>query len=362
MTAPALSIALRHRLPRIEIDATFAASGGRLALFGPSGAGKTTILKLIAGLMRADHATVQFGDVVWDDKATRVHVPAHLRRAAFVFQDDRLFPHLSVRRNLIYGRPDVSVAELRPIIELAGVGNLLERSVHTLSGGERKRVAIARALAASPNLLLLDEPYAGLDRATARQLRGDLRNLLTTSAVPHILVSHHLDDILAHAGEVALLDKGRLIGFGPPENVFSSSAGQRLLGHADETLSGGPVTILRAARAKGSSAEGLDAWQLENGRHLLLGESPARGAQSYIRIRATDVSLARTAPGETSVLNVLPAAIADLTSQGGFVDVRLDLGSGVFLTARITSYSAAKLDLAPARELHAMIKSAALTD
>jgi len=359
MTAPLLSVSIAHRLPGLAIETQFESSKGRLALFGPSGAGKTTILKIIAGLVRADTSAITLRGEEWDSAG--VHLPTHQRGAGLVFQDDRLFPHMSVEGNLKYGAGGDRNTGLPRLIELTGIDALLDRTAHTLSGGERKRVAIARALAAAPKLLLLDEPYVGLDRATANRLRRDLRALLTELDVPHIIVSHHLEDVLAHADEVALIEDGKLAGFGAPEDIFSSGTGQRLIGAADETAPAGPVTILKAARAKSSSFENIEIWQLANGRHLLLAGDGAPTGSSYIRIRGADVSLALNPPGETSVLNVLPGTIADLTARGGFVDAGLDLGSGVFLTARITSYSAANLKLVPGMTVHAMIKSAALT-
>jgi len=359
MTQPLLFVSIAHQLPRLAIDIQFESTKGRLALFGPSGAGKTTVLKIIAGFVRADSSAIALRGEEWDSEST--HIPAHKRCAGLVFQDDRLFPHMSVDGNLKYGVGENRDVALLRLIELTGIDALLDRSVHTLSGGERKRVAIARALAAAPKLLLLDEPYVGLDRATADRLRRDLRALLTELDVPHILVSHHLEDVLAHADEVALIEDGKLVGFGAPEDAFGSDAGQRLIGTADETAPAGPVTILKAARAKSSSFENIEIWQFANGRHLLLAGDGAPTGASYIRIRGADVSLALSPPGETSVLNVLPGTIADLTARGGFVDARLDLGSGVFLTARITSYSAANLKLAPGMTVHAMIKSVALT-
>ncbi len=360
MTEALLSVELQHRLPELQIDVTFAGTSGRFALFGPSGAGKTTILKAIAGLVKPDAAKVSLGNQVWEDATTSL--PAYLRGAVFVFQDDRLFPHMSMMENLTYGQKDNASAALPRLIEMTGISALLDRSVHTLSGGERKRIAIARALAASPSLLLLDEPYAGLDRATAQRLRRDLRALLAEMSVVHILVSHQLDDVLAHAEEVVLIEDGKAIGFGAPEAVFETPTGQRLIGHADETLAAGPMSILRVTKSSHAAGEGLCAWQLANGARLILASASGQDTDAaYVRIRGADVSLALSHPTDTSVLNVMEASIVELTPAADFMDVRLDLGAGLFLSARITSYSASHLGLAPGQSIYAMIKSAALT-
>jgi len=362
MTPALLSVSIKHRLPGLELNASFQAPSGRLALFGPSGAGKTTILKTIAGLLRPDIASISLGEQVWEDSGRNTRLHPHERRAAIVFQDDRLFPHLSVRKNLLYGKPKGQSLRLSELISLTGIEALLDRSVHTLSGGERKRVAIARALASAPQLLLLDEPYSGLDRATALRLRADLRALLKETGTPHVLVSHHLDDVLAHADDVALIEAGCVVGFGTPEEAFTSPVGMRLIGIADETAPAGPLTILRVARVKSSSFPGIQVWELANGRHLLLGGTAETKGPTWLKIRGVDVSLSLEEPGATSVLNVLPAQVTELATRGGYVDAALDLGSGVFLTARITSYSASKLKLASGMQVHAMIKAAALTN
>lgn len=354
------SVAIEHKLPGLEIDIALEAKTGSLALFGPSGAGKTTILKIIAGLIKADRARVELGNELWDHGDSRIRKPAHKRGAVIVFQDDRLFPHLSVEENLAYGARGSLAGEIRQLTDLTGIGDLRNRSVHTLSGGERKRVAIARALAASPKLLLLDEPYAGLDRVSAARLRSALRELLHELATPHILVSHHLDDVLAHSQEVALIEDGKLCGLGTPEMVFNSADGQRLMGSADETFSGGPLTILRATTNQLDPDVTLASWQLENGVRLLMSADVGTPSNALIRIRGADVSLSLDQPGETSILNILPATVVRLQRTRGFMDVSLDLGAELLLTARITAYSAEQLGLRPGLQVFAMIKSVAI--
>jgi len=354
-----LKIDISGKLGATDFDVQIESSSSRLALFGPTGAGKTTILKSIGGFLPRLKGKIDFENMRWDDE--NAHVAPHQRGAVIIYQDSRLFPHLSVRKNIEYGHTDGEGPSITDVVELSSVADLLDRSVHTLSGGEQKRVAIARAIVAAPKLLLLDEPYAGLDRASALQLRQDLRTLLAELDLPHILVSHHLDDVLFHADEVVLIEKGRSVQAGTPQEVFSSPDGQRLVGEADEFVAAGPLTILRASRVKKSSIKGLAAWELENGRHLLLGGT-AQSGDAYIRIRGADVSIALEMPADTSILNVLPATICAIDASQGFVDVRLDLGRELFLTARITAYSAEKLKLEPGLVVHAMIKAAALTN
>lgn len=358
-----LSVEISNALPKLDLS--FKSTSGRLAIFGPSGAGKTTALKIIAGLLRPDAATVKLDDTIW--QSDNASLPPHLRRAAFVFQDDRLFPHMSVAANLAYGGSEDRSIDMDRLTEMTGIQTLMDRSVHTLSGGERKRVAIARALAASPSLLLLDEPYAGLDRRTADHLRSELASLLAELEVPHILVSHHLDDVLAHAREVLLLEDGVATGFGAPEEVFATDAGQRLIGLSDELLTAGPTTVLTVVRSADQSAEGLTRWELSNGKALMLAGREEAAQTAYVRIRGSDISLSTSRPGTTSVLNVFEATVVSLNQAGDFVDVNLDLGesaeeqSGLGLSARITSYSATHLALAPGQQIFAMIKSAAIT-
>ena len=351
-----LDVRILNIHPKLDID--FQSTTGRLAIFGPSGAGKTTALKIIAGLMKPDDALVHLNDTEWN--STDIHMPAHQRCAAFVFQDDRLFPHMSVAANLAYGQQAAPTIDIPMLTTMTGIDDLMDRSVHTLSGGERKRVAIARAGASSPALLLLDEPYAGLDRRTADQLRDDLATLLAELDIPHILVSHHLDDVLAHAREVLLLEDGKASAFGTPEIVFATEAGQNLIGMSDEMFAAGPITVFNVTRANDQPEPGLTRWNLGNDKSLLLAGRHQAPPSAYVRIRGSDVSLATQKPKATSVLNVWEAYVASLTPAGGLVDVKLDLTEGLFLHARITSYSATHLALAPGQKIYAMIKSAAI--
>jgi molybdate transport system ATP-binding protein len=219
-------LALRRiRLPlgafTLEVDAEITA--GLAGLFGPSGAGKTTLLDLIAGLRRAPSAHIRLGDRVLTDttgKAERRIVPTRERRIGYVPQDLALFPHLSVRRNLLYGAPAGTAPDglvsFDQVTRLLDLGPLVDRGIAGLSGGEKQRVALARALLSGPELLLLDEPLAGLERPLRERILGTLRRIHEELKVPMLYVSHHADEVTALCEEVLLLERGHVAGQGPP--------------------------------------------------------------------------------------------------------------------------------------------------
>jgi molybdate transport system ATP-binding protein len=221
-------LALRRiRLPlgafTLEVDAEITA--GLAGLFGPSGAGKTTLLDLIAGLRRAPSAHIRLGDRVLTDTtdktaAGRLSVPTRERRIGYVPQDLALFPHLSVRRNLLYGAPGGTAPDglvsFDQVTRLLDLGPLVDRGIAGLSGGEKQRVALARALLSGPELLLLDEPLAGLERPLRERILGTLRLIHEELQVPMLYVSHHADEVTALCEEVLLLERGRVVGQGPP--------------------------------------------------------------------------------------------------------------------------------------------------
>ena len=210
--------AFRLRLPRIAMART-------LALFGPSGAGKTTALDLVAGLRRPDSGTVRIGDRVLFDHAQKVDLPPHARRVGYVAQDLALFPHLNVRRNALYGaqsrRGAPAAAErLAQVAELLEIGGLLDRAVSELSGGERQRAALARALMTEPDLLMLDEPLAALDHSLRDRIMPYFEAIRDVIGTPMIYVSHSADEVRRVAEWVLVLDRGRVADAGPPSEVL----------------------------------------------------------------------------------------------------------------------------------------------
>lgn len=219
---------VEKRLGDFHIVARFAAAGGVSALFGPSGAGKTSIINMIAGLVRPDRGRIALPDEVLFDSGARVEVPAHRRRIGCVFQDGRLFPHLSVARNLDYGRwmsglqPDPAAAA--HIIEMLALGDLLKRRPGKLSGGERQRVAIGRALLMRPRLLLLDEPLASLDAARKNEIFPFLERLRDEASVPMIYVSHDAAEVKRLATAVVRMEGGRVTAQGGVELLNAEAA------------------------------------------------------------------------------------------------------------------------------------------
>jgi molybdate transport system ATP-binding protein len=207
-----LDVTVRHRFEALQIDVAFTAGRGVTALFGPSGAGKTSVVNSIAGLLRADHAVIRLGDRVLADSVRGQWEPVHRRRIGYVFQDARLFPHLTVRQNLLYGRWFARRrAAPAAVIDMLGLGALLHRSPAHLSGGEKQRVAIGRALLASPELLLMDEPLASLDSARKQEIVPYLERLCREGGVPVLYVSHAVEEVRRLAATVLFIEDGRVV-------------------------------------------------------------------------------------------------------------------------------------------------------
>jgi molybdate transport system ATP-binding protein len=213
-----LAIDVEKRLGHFTLAAKFTASDGATALYGPSGSGKTTIANLVAGLLTPDRGRIALDEAVLFDAIARIDVPPHRRRIGYVFQEGRLFPHLTVRRNLHYGRWMSGLArddaEAGRIVQLLDVGHLLDRRPGHLSGGERQRVAIGRALLMRPRLLLLDEPLASLDSGRKHEILPYLLRLRDDAKVPMLYVSHHAPELKRIATSVACVSDGRIVAQG----------------------------------------------------------------------------------------------------------------------------------------------------
>jgi len=216
-----LRVEVSKQLGDFHINASFGGEGRVTGLFGASGAGKTSLINMIAGLLRPDRGVIAIDGEILDDTSARMHVPAHRRRIGYVFQDARLFPHLDVRQNLDYGRRlnrvvDDPVQRGR-VTDLLDVGGLLDRRPGQLSGGERQRVALGRALLAQPRLLLLDEPLGSLDDERKIEILPYLVRLRDEANIPMVYVSHDASEMRQLATSVVMLSRGRVIGYGSIE-------------------------------------------------------------------------------------------------------------------------------------------------
>ncbi|HWA88990.1 MAG TPA: molybdenum ABC transporter ATP-binding protein [Rhizomicrobium sp.] len=328
-------VEIKHRFGDFALDVAFAAEDGVTSLFGPSGAGKTSAINAVAGLFKPDAGRIVIaGRTVFD---ARVFVPPEHRRIGYVFQDSRLFPHMSVADNLRYGWRRASrrmaESEIARIVDMLGLGPLLARASRALSGGEKSRVALGRALLSSPDLLLLDEPLAALDAARRAEILPYLERLRETG-LPMLHVSHSVDEVARLADKVAMLRDGRVTAQG---SVFDLLVRMEAIGAVLDTQVEG-------------HRDGLTVLGFDGGR--LLVPEIAREGRVRVRLRAEDILVAREEPQRISANNILPATV--VSANGG--DVQLALGNSRMM-ARITRASAARLALAPGVGVFAIVKS-----
>jgi molybdate transport system ATP-binding protein len=306
------------------------------ALVGPSGAGKTTVLRALAGLVRPARGSIALDGRVWFDSDQGVDVPPEERSVGLVFQDYALFPHMNVEQNVAYG----ARKEVSSLLGTFGIAHLAKERPATLSGGERQRVALARALARDPRVLLLDEPLAALDAHTRGRVRGELRELLERLALPTLLVTHDFQDAAALADRVGVLVDGRLVQTGTPDELIAAPATPFV---ADFT---GGNLIPGHARPTG---DGLTEIVLEDGTRLL-STDPGHGRVGMV-VYPWEVTIARTAPVD-SAQNHLEAEIATIVPVANRVRVRVGP-----LTAEITAASAERLALRPGDRVFASFKA-----
>lgn len=350
------SVALRHSFPGFDLDVAFEAPPGVTVLFGRSGSGKTTVVNAVAGLLRPDAGRVSVDGWSLFDTARGHWLPPHRRRLGYVFQEARLFPHLSVRQNLLFGRwfaPRAARGEsLDRVVQMLGIDQLLERRPGALSGGEKSRVALGRALLAAPRLILADEPFAALDAARKAEILPYLERLRDEIAVPILYVSHDATEVARLATTVVVLEAGRVSAIGPAGAVLGDPAiaplGVRAVGAVLE------------ARVTAHLDDGLSELDA-GGVSLFLPRVPlAPGASLRVRIPAHEVLLSRAEPDGLSALNILPGVVQSVRpGDGPGAIVALDTPAGPLL-ARITQRSATAMGLKAGEACHAVIKTVAI--
>ena len=352
-----LSVAVRHRLGAFGLDAEFDSPGGLTALFGRSGAGKTSLINAIAGLFRPEHAQITVDGEVLTDTERGVFVPPRRRRIGYVFQEGRLFPHLTVRQNLLYGRwfapRGGGAGDVEHVVDLLGLGALLGRRPANLSGGEKQRVAIGRALLSRPRLLVMDEPLASLDEARKAEILPYVERLRDEGAVPIVYVSHAIAEVTRLATTMVVLSEGRVAAVGPTEAIMGRLDLFPLTGRAEAGA------ILATRVAEHDLSFGLTTLRAAAGRLRVPRLDLPLGSTLRVRIRARDVMIALSPPVGLSALNVLPGVVAEIgAGDGPIVDIRLDC-AGEALIARLTRRSVESLGLVPGRRVYAVIKSIA---
>lgn len=354
-----LEVAVRRRQGSFTVDAAFrVAETGITALFGRSGAGKTSIIEMVAGLARPDEGRIVAAGRVLFDSRKGVDMPPERRRIGCIFQDSRLFPHLTVRGNLDYGRRLLPRAERRlefdQVVDLLGIGHLLDRRPARLSGGERQRVAIGRALLTSPRLLLMDEPLASLDAPRKAEVLPFIARLPREFDIPILYVSHAVEEVLRLADGMVLLDQGRSVVDGPVEEVLSRMELRPLTGRYEAGA------VLRTVVAGHDERYGLTTLRLPQGAALTVGHvGLPPGTDVRVRVHARDVALALEPPARASFQNVLPGTVTEVQSVGRhLIDVCVDVGAPLW--AQVTGRARDDLGLAPGVKVYALIKSVAI--
>ena len=354
-----LDVAIRKQLGRFRLDAAFRTdSHGVTALFGRSGTGKTSIIAAIAGLLRPDEGRIVAGGDVLYDSARGIDVPAEERRIGYIFQDARLFPHLTVGHNLRYGWKRAPAGNrpiaLDAVVDLLGVGHLLDRRPRRLSGGEKQRVAIGRALLAQPRVLLMDEPLASLDVERKSEILPYVERLRDELRILIVYVSHAVEEVVRLANTVVLVDEGRVVAQGSPESLSHRLDLRPLLGRFE-------AGAVIDARVVAHDDERLITRLAFGNQALILPRlDVASGARLRVRIRSRDVILAMEWPMGLSAQNVLFGRIVEIAEESGpYAEIKVDLGDGA-IVARITRDSVRRLALAPGQPVYAVIKSVAI--
>jgi molybdate transport system ATP-binding protein len=336
----------------LALDVSLAvAPGETLALAGPSGAGKTSVLRAIAGLLRLERARVVCGDETWLDTDARVDVPPERRGCGYLFQEYALFPHLSAWRNVAYGLPRGEPRRERAVelLDRFGLAGRADARPGELSGGERQRVALARALAPRPRAVLLDEPLSALDARTRGRASRELAAALRDAAVPALLVTHDFAEAALLGDRVAVIDAGRIVQHGTARELAAAPASAFV---ADLT---GAVVLTGEARA---GADGLTLVRLNGAGDTEVASTDAAAGEVAVSVHPWEIALAPAgAPPSGSAQNHLEGAITTVTHVGNRVRVGVEAGQP--LVAEVTEPAVRDLDLRPGARVTAAWKAAA---
>ena len=345
-----IEAAIRLTRADFDLDVSFMAGAGVTALFGPSGSGKTTILNAIAGLERPQQGRIVIDGAAFFHSEKQIDLPPRRRSVGYVFQDALLFPHLSVAQNLRYGMRG-GASGFGDIVALLGIEALLGRRPAKLSGGERQRVAIGRALLSRPRLLLMDEPLASLDIERKLDILPYVENLRDSFGIPILYVSHAVDEVARLAGQVIVIEGGRIVARGRPEIALAPHLGEA---HFER------VSVLTGRAGPYDEAYGLTQLIHEAGRITIAGKLE-EGRETRLVIRATDVTLATATPKQLSVRTTLKGQIAAIErDQGPAALVTVALDGGQKLAAAATRKAIDEMKLAKGKRVWCLIKAVSI--
>ncbi|MDP1668371.1 molybdenum ABC transporter ATP-binding protein [Phaeovulum sp.] len=339
----------------IPLDVAFEVQPGELlALVGPSGSGKSTLLRTVAGLWTPAQALVAVAGEAWVDTARGVNLAAHLRHVGMVFQSYALFPHMTAEANVMSAMTARTKAaqrdEAHRLLALVNLHGLGARMPAELSGGQQQRVAVARALARNPQVLLLDEPFSAVDRATREALYAEIRALRGVLDMPVVLVTHDVNEAQLLADRMVVIEAGRMVASGPTAVVMSDRLALQAMGVREA------AAMLRAT-VHSHADDGMTRLTTRAGSLWLPRLDAAPGAQVRVRIMAHEVILSLLHPQGLSAQNILPVQVVGISpAEGPAVMVRLALGEEIIL-ASITSRAVASLALRPGDHVHAVLKS-----
>lgn len=353
------ALAIDIRLARGDFSLRFDAElqlEGITAVFGPSGAGKTTLLRVVAGLEKGARGRVALGGELWQDTGGNVMVPAHARHLGFVFQDARLFPHLSVEGNLLFAaerarRRNGSDSSLSAVVQALDLKKLLGRKPDTLSGGEIQRVAMGRALLTAPRIMLLDEPLSALDLRRKAKIIPYVERLAGDFGVPVLYVTHNVDEVARLASSMVLLAEGRLAAMGGVAETLERAELWPITGRLEAG------TVLEAI--VGETRDGMTSLDVAGEALRVPAIGVSAGTPVHLRVQARDVAVACERPERLSIRNVLPASLASIQfGAPPFVELLLDV-HGQHLRSRVTREAVEDLGLREGQPVFALIKSVA---
>ncbi|GAM74333.1 molybdenum transport ATP-binding protein modC [Vibrio ishigakensis] len=332
---------------------------GVTAVFGRSGSGKTTLLNVIAGLLTPELGEITLFEQKLFDSKSRVNVPTWERECAVVFQDSRLFPHMTVKQNLNYGRPpEVSNSEYQELLKLLDIEHLIQSRPHQLSGGEKQRVGIARALLSRPKLLLMDEPLASLDLPRKREVLKYLQKLAQNIDIPVVYVTHSLEEVMNLADNLLLLELGKLVQFGTVEEVWNSDSLSLWKGNEmQSSLINVEVCERHSQYAmRRLSVDTHSLWVPDTDFEDL------QGKHMRLRVNASDVSVTLSRNKQSSIRNILPVTVSAMhrTSEHAYL-LELELSADVRIKSSITVWAATDLELEVGKLVYAQIKGVSFT-